>query len=42
MAVEKENLEIIQHLVSNPNIDVNIKSILNNFIFINYIEILKF
>lgn len=28
MAVEKENLEIIQLLVSNPNIDVNIKSIL--------------
>ena len=28
MAVEKENLEIIQLLLSNPNIDVNIKSIL--------------
>lgn len=32
IAVEKENKEIVQLLLSNKDIDVNIKCILNNYI----------
>lgn len=32
IAVEKENKEIVQLLLSNKDIDVNIKCILNNHI----------
>lgn len=42
MAIEKNNLEIIHLLLSHPDIDINIRSVLNCFSFLYHFKSILF